>query len=145
MKNQSFHEDLKRQDEGEVKAGSERAFGMVFAGVFAAIALWPILDDGKLRAWAAVIAVFFFAAGLLMPPLLKPLNRVWFLFGLALNRVVSPLVMALIFYLTVTPIALIMRIVGKDPLRLKFDRAARSYWIERNPAGPAPETMRQQF
>jgi hypothetical protein len=143
MKTQGFHEDLGRQD--KAGAGSERSFGMVFAVVFGVIALWPVFDGGRMRAWAAAVAAFFFIAGLLMPPVLQPLNRLWFLFGAALHRIVSPLIMGLLFYLTVTPIALIMRIVGKDPLRLKFDRAARSYWIERHPAGPAPETMRRQF
>ncbi len=73
------------------------------------------------------------------------MNRLWFLFGMALHKVISPLVMGLLFYLTVTPIALIMRAIGKDPLHRQFDPQAKSYWIERRPAGPAPETMRRQF
>ena len=140
---QGFHEDLSRPD--EATAGSERSFGMVFAVVFGVVALWPVFDGGRIRAWAAAVAAFFFIAGLLMPPALRPLNRLWFLFGGVLNKVISPLVMGFLFYLTVTPIALIMRVVGQDPLRLKFDRRAKSYWIRRDPAGPAPETMRHQF
>lgn len=140
---QGFHEDLSRQD--EPKSGSERGFGMVFAIVFAAVAVWPVFDGGRIRAWAAAVAAFFFIAGLLMPPLLRPLNRLWFKFGMALGKVINPVVMALLFYLTVTPVALVMRLFGKDPLRLKFDRGAESYWIRRDPAGPAPETMRHQF
>jgi hypothetical protein len=77
--------------------------------------------------------------------LLRPFNRLWFRFGLLLSRVVNPLVMGLLFYFTVTPIGLIMRALGKDPLRLRFDRGARTYWIDRQPPGPEPETMRQQF
>ena len=76
---------------------------------------------------------------------LRPLNRLWFLLGMALHKVVNPLVMGFLFYLTVTPMALFMRLAGKDPLRLKFDRQAKSYWIKRQPAGPAPESMRRQF
>jgi large-conductance mechanosensitive channel len=87
----------------------------------------------------------FLAAASLAPRALKPLNRLWFLFGAFLHKIVSPLVMALLFFVTVTPIAILMRLAGKDPLRLKFDRAAKSYWIERTPPGPAPETMRNQF
>lgn len=142
-KSQGFHEDLERDD--TPKAGSERGFGIVFAVVFAVIGLWPLLDGGPVRIWALAVAGVFLAAGLLVPAVLRPLNRLWFLFGMALHKVVSPLVMGLLFYLTVTPIALIMQIVGKDPLNRRFNKDAKSYWIEREPPGPAPETMRQQF
>ncbi|MEK7246313.1 MAG: SxtJ family membrane protein [Pseudomonadota bacterium] len=140
---QGFHETLARA--GDVKAGSERAFGAVFAVVFLLVALWPLLDGASPRLWALALAALFLAAAVLAPALLAPLNRIWFRFGLLLHRIVSPLAMALLFYLTVTPTALVMRLAGKDPLRLKFDRAAKSYWIERAPPGPAPETMRNQF
>ena len=143
MKMQGFHEDLSRPD--AATAGSEPCFGLVFAVLFGLVALWPVFDGGRIRAWAAAVAAFFFIAGLLMPPALRPLNRLWFLLGGVLNKVISPLVMGFLFYLTVTPIALLMRVAGKDPLRLKFDRRAKSYWIRRDPAGPAPETMRHQF
>ena len=76
---------------------------------------------------------------------MRPFNRLWFRFGLFLNKVVNSLVMGLLFYFTVTPIGLVMRALGKDPLRLRFDRGARSYWIKRQPPGPEPETMRRQF
>ena len=80
-----------------------------------------------------------------MPKILSPLNRLWFRFGLLLHHIVNPVVMALLFFTTVTPMALIMRLLGKDPLRRKFDPEADSYWIPRQPAGPAPETMKNQF
>ncbi len=142
-KSQSLHEDLERED--GPKAGSERGFGIVFAVVFSVIGLWPLWDGGPVRVWALIVAGVFLAAGLFFPALLRPLNRLWFLFGLALHKVISPLVMGLLFYLTVTPIALIMRAIGKDPLNRQFDAEAKSYWIVRDPAGPAPETMRQQL
>ncbi len=142
-KSQAFHEDFGRKD--VPRSGSERGFGIVFAVVFAIIGVWPLLDGGPIRLWALAGAGVFLAAGLFLPVVLRPLNRLWFLFGMALHKVMSPLVMALLFYLTVTPIALIMRIVGKDPLNRRFDPRAKSYWVERHPAGPAPETMRQQF
>ena len=138
-----IHEDYGRTE--VLKLGSERAFGVVFAAVFAAIGLWPLVAGGAVRAWALGVGVAFFVVALARPALLRPLNRLWFRFGLLLNRIVNPLVMGLLFFLTVTPIGLVMRALGKDPLRLRFDRGARSYWIERQPPGPAPETMRQQF
>ncbi|MAF95600.1 MAG: hypothetical protein CMM60_07585 [Rhodospirillaceae bacterium] len=139
----AFHEDFGRGD--EPKAGGERGFGIVFAFVFAVIGLWPLLDGGAIRLWALIAAGVFAAAGLFWPTLLRPLNRVWFLFGMALHKVVNPLVMGLLFYATITPIALVMRLMGKDPLRRRFDRQAKSYWIERRPAGPEPQSMRHQF
>lgn len=143
VESQDFHEKLDRS--GDVRAGSERAFGLVFAAVFALIGLWPLLSAESMRLWALIVAVLFIAATYFAPGALKPLNRLWFLFGALLHKIVSPLAMALLFFVTVTPIAILMRLAGKDPLRLKFDRVAKSYWIERTPPGPAPETMRNQF
>ena len=135
-----------RLDSGEApRLGSERAFGIVFAAVFALIGLWPLLADGGVRLWALALAFLFLAAAFLAPRALAPLNRLWFRFGNLLHRIVNPLVMGLLFFTTVTPIALLMRLAGKDPLRLRFDRAAKSYWIERTPPGPAPESLRHQF
>ena len=102
-------------------------------------------DGGAIRLWALIAAGVFAAAGLFAPALLWPLNRVWFLFGMALHKVVNPVVMGLLFYATITPMALVMRLMGKDPLRRRFDPAAKSYWIERRPAGPEPQSMRRQF
>lgn len=142
-KSQAFHEDFGRED--GPKPGSERSFGIVFAVVFAIIGLAPLLDGVPLRLWALAVAGIFLAAGLFLPAVLRPLNRLWFLFGMALHKVMSPLVMGLLFFLTVTPIALIMRIAGKDSLNRRFDAEAKSYWVERDPAGPEPKTMRRQF
>ena len=139
----AIHEDYARDD--EVKAGTERSFGMVFAVVFALVGLWPLWSGGTMRAWSLVVAGAFLGAALARPRLLAPLNRLWFLFGKALHRVVSPLVMGLIFFVAVTPTALIMRLVGKDPLHRRFEPEARTYWIERRPPGPEPETMKNQF
>jgi len=84
-------------------------------------------------------------AGLFRPSVLNPLNRIWLKFGLLLHSVVNPVVMALLFYGTVLPTGLVMRMLGKDLLRLKRQPDAKSYWIVRQPAGPSPETMRDQF
>ena len=139
----AFHEDFGRGD--EPKAGGERGFGIVFAFVFAVIGFWPLWDGGAIRLWALIAAGVFAAAGLFATALLRPLNRVWFLFGMVLHKVVNPLVMGLLFYATITTMALVMRLMGKDPLRRRFDPAAKSYWIERRPAGPEPQSMRHQF
>lgn len=142
-KRRSFHEDFSRG--GEVKAGSERAFGLVFCVVFAVIAFWPLLAEQPLRWWAAGISGAFLALALVRPGVLEPLNRLWLRFGLLLHRIVSPVVLGALFFLTVTPTALIMRLLGKDPLRLRLEPEAGSYWIDRTPPGPDPQTMRKQF
>ncbi|WP_068430128.1 SxtJ family membrane protein [Magnetospirillum sp. XM-1] len=128
-----------------VEMGSDRSFGLVFAAVFAIVALLPLKDGGEVRLWAGAVAGAFLLVALVYPKALKPLNKLWFLIGMALHHVVTPLVMGLLFFLTVTPIALIMRAVGKDPLHLARDDKAASYWINRTPPGPAPDSMRRQF
>ncbi|MBT5415894.1 MAG: hypothetical protein HOH66_03470 [Rhodospirillaceae bacterium] len=141
---QEFHEDYGREE--EVKGSSDRGFGIVFAVVFALVALWPLTgENGAVRLWSAAVAIAFLAIAFLRPGLLAPLNRLWTRFGLLLHRIVNPIVMGFLFYLTVTPMALIMRALGKDLLRLKRDPEAKSYWIERTPPGPAPDTMSNQF
>lgn len=139
----SFHEDIRRQ--GPLVAGSERSFGFVFAAVFVLIGLWPLLNGGSPNYWALVAAAVFAGIALTVPRVLRPLNAVWFRFGLVLHRIVSPLVLALLFFVAVTPIALIYRLLGKDPLRLHFDRTGSSYWIAREPPGPPADTMTRQF
>ncbi len=140
---QDFHEDFNRA--AAVKAGSDRAFGIVFAVVFALIGLWQWGKEIDLFPWALGIGGAFLALALIRPALLAPLNRLWFRFGLLLHKIVNPIVMGLIFFLAVTPTALILRLLGKDPLRRKFDLSAASYWIVREPPGPDPQTMKQQF
>ena len=138
-----LHEDFARDD--KVEGSSDRSFGFVFAAVFTLIGLWPLMGGGQVRIWALGIAAAFAVVVLARPGLLAPLNRLWTRFGLLLHKVVSPLIMGMLFYLTVTPIGLLMRAFGKDPLRLRPDPDAASYWIERDPPGPAPETMKNQF
>lgn len=128
-----------------VQMGSERSFGLVFAVVFSVVALWPLKSGGELRLWALVTAAAFLVVSLAAPKLLKPLNLVWFKFGLLLHKIMSPLIMGLLFFVTVTPIGVLMRATGKDPMRLKRDPAATSYWITRDPPGPAPASMKNQF
>lgn len=140
---ESFHEDYGRVQ--KVSSGSERAFGIVFCVVLAIIGLWPLLGGDMPRWWWLAIAAVFLVLALIRPAVLKPLNEVWHRFGMLLHRIVSPLVLGLLFFLTVTPTGLVMRLTGKDPLRLKLQPEAESYWINREPPGPDPQTMTKQF
>ena len=139
----AFHEDLDRTQ--EVKLGSERGFGFVFAVVFALVGAWPLTGDGPPRWWSLAVAGVFVALALAAPRALAPLNRLWFRFGLLLHRVINPLVMGLLFYVAVTPTGLIMRLLGKDLLGRRFDPEAETYWISREPPGPEPGSMKNQF
>ena len=135
---------IETQTHSSIDVGSERGFGFVFAFVFALISLWPLTDGGTLRIWALAVAALFLVAALARPNILRPLNRLWFRFGLLLGRIVSPIVMAVVFLVAITPTALIMRAFGKDLLRLKFDKDAESYWIRRADDGPMG-SMKDQF
>lgn len=127
----------------DVKSGSERSFGLVFAAVFCVVALWPLLGDADIRVWALIVATIFALAALFCPVALKPLNLIWFKFGLLLHKIVNPIIMGLLFYLTIMPMGLIMRLSGKDILNLRIDKSVRTYWIKRE--SPAPDSLRNQF
>lgn len=138
------HERLDRVQ--EVDGSSNRAFGLVFATVFTIIGIWPaVFGDGGIRWWAFAITGLFLALAILRPMLLAPLNRAWTRIGLVLHRIVNPLIMGLIFYLVITPFALAMRLAGRDALHLKKSEAAESYWVDRDPPGPAPDSMGDPF
>ena len=128
-----------------VKMGSERGFGIVFAIVFLIIALFPLLGDGGVRLWSVGVAAVFGGLAFLAPKFLAPLNRLWFRFGMLLSRIVSPIVMGILFFVTVTPTGLIMRARGKDLLRQKLDPDAETYWIEIDPEMAAQSSMKKQF
>jgi Saxitoxin biosynthesis operon protein SxtJ len=137
----------------DIKMGSERGFGIVFAVVFAVVGIWPALrlgwrpsfDSALVRWWSLPIGAVFLAVALVRPKILRPLNWLWFRFGMFLSRIMTPIVMGLIFILTVVPTAVIMRLRGHDPMRRKLDWHAKSYWIVREPPGPDPTTMRNQY
>ena len=125
----------------DIKISSNRSFGIVFFIVFLLIALYPLSYSGELRVWSTIISLIFLALGLLNSKILTPLNKLWFKFGILLGKIVSPLIMGIIFFLVVTPIGLIMRLLGKDVLNLKYNKN-KSYWIEKN--GPKSK-MKNQF
>ena len=112
---------------------------------FAVISLLNWWHEGHAWRWTIGIAAVFLAATLFHPAALKPLNQPWLKFGMLLHKVVNPIVMALVFFGTVLPTGLVMRTLGKDLLRLRRQPNVDSYWIERRPPGPAPESMKDQF
>ena len=120
---------------------TNKSFGLVFFIVFLIISIYPIFKNGELRLWSLIVALIFLILGLLNSKLLKPLNWLWFKFGLLLGGIVSPLIMGIIFFLVVTPIGLIMKILRKDLLNLNFNNN-RSYWIEKN---EPKSKMKNQF
>ena len=124
----------------DVKISSNRSFGIVFFVVFALIALYPLINNGEIRTWSVIISLIFLILGLLNSIILTPLNKLWFKFGIFLGKVISPLIMGIIFFLVVTPIGLIMRLSGKDVLNLKYNKN-KSYWIEKN--GPKSKMSKQ--
>jgi hypothetical protein len=137
------HESHERSE--RIRASSDRALGFVFAAVFLLIAAWPLWSGGAWRHWALVLSGLFTAVAWIVPALLAPLNRLWMALGTLLHRLMSPVVLVFIFFVVVTPLGLLMRALGKNPLRLRLDRQATSYWIARKPPGPKPETFTDQF
>ena len=125
----------------EVKIGSNKSFGIVFFIVFLIIAIYPLLSQNEIRLWSLIISIIFLILGLLNSKLLTPLNKIWFKFGILLGKIVSPLVMGLIFFFVVTPTGIIMRILKKDLLNLKFNKKT-TYWIEKN---DPKSNMKNQF
>jgi len=137
------HEDLSRK---HVAHGpSNRSFGFVFSAFFLLVALSPLRKHQPVRLWALALAVGFLGVGILLPALLTPLNRLWMQLGHLLGRVTTPIVTGLLFYVVFTPAGFVARLLGKDPLRLRFDPTASTYWQERRPPGPPPEDMANQF
>ena len=124
-----------------IKAGSNRSFGIVFFVFFLIVATYPLYFGNSLRVWSIVISLIFLILGLLNSRILTPLNLVWFKFGMLLGRVISPVVMGLVFFLVVTPTGIIMRLFKKDLLNLK-KKTSSSYWIIRD---KTKTDMKDQF
>jgi hypothetical protein len=137
------HEDFTRGQ--EVKTSSNRAFGWVFTIVFLIIALWPLVFGGAPRWWSLIVGGLVAVVTMTAPALLTIPNRLWLRFGLLLHRIVSPVLLAIMFYGVVTPMGVLMRAFGKDSLRLRRKGSEQSYWIKRDPPGPKPDSMSRQF
>lgn len=137
------HETFDREHSTE--RSSDRSFGLVFTAFFALVGLIPLLHRHPIRRWALWTSGAFLVVALLVPRILAPLNAVWARFGLLLSKITNPIVTGLMYYLIFTPAGILVRLLGKDLLRLKYDREAATYWIARNPPGPPPETMRNAF
>jgi len=139
-----IHEETIHDD--ALIVGSDRKFGLVMVVAFGVVGLLPLLrPEPDVRTWALIVAGVFGAFTLIAPRVLHPLNVVWMRFAWVLNKIVSPVVLGVLFFATVLPMGLLLRARGKDLLRLKLDRGAPSYWIARNPPGPEPATMKDQF
>ena len=126
----------------KIKIGSNKSFGVVFFVVFLIIGLYPLLYNDNPKIWALITSAIFLFLGLINSKLLTPLNKAWFIFGMFLGKIVSPFVMGIIFFLVVTPIGFIMKILGKDLLRLKFNKNVHTYWIEKS---DQKSKMKNQF
>jgi len=138
-----LHEDIRR--EHEVVASSDRNFGLTFAGFFAILAGLSWWRAGERWPYWLGAAAASALLALALPKLLSPFNKAWTKLGLLLFKVVNPVVMFVLFATTIVPLGLIRRALGKDSLRLHFEPDAPSYWIPREPPGPAPESMKNQF
>ena len=125
----------------KVNIGSNRSFGIVFFIFFLIIGTYPIFFHGELRIWLLIVSIIFLLLGIINSRFLTPLNLLWFKFGMLLGRIVSPIVMGLVFFLVVTPTGMIMRILNKDPLKLK-KKNIKTYWIERS---SIKSDMKNQF
>ena len=125
----------------DIKIGSNRSFGIVFFIVFLVIATYPLINNGELRLWSLIISLIFLLLGLVNSKILNPLNKLWFRFGIFLGKVISPLIMGIIFFFVVTPIGLLMRLLNKDLLNLKFKNTS-TYWIEKT---EPKSKMKNQF
>ena len=129
------------KDNNNIKIGSNKSFGLVFFIFFLIVSLYPLVNGEDIRKWSLVFSIIFLVLGLTNSKILNPLNKLWFNFGIFLGKIMSPVIMGIIFFLVVTPIGLLMRLFGKDILNLKFNNKA-TYWIEKN--GPKSK-MRNQF
>lgn len=129
----------------EIARSSDRNFGLIMSAFFFIIALFPLLHSQTIRYWALLLAALFFIPALLRPRLLSQLNILWMQFGEILSKIISPIALGLVFFLAITPFALVMRLIGKRTLDLKFDPACESYWKNRQVPGPDPKSMKDQF
>ena len=145
MKDKFFGSHELQTREEVVKTSSDRNFGYVFAGFFAILGSLSLYSGHHRWPWWFAAAVLFAVVATIVPRVLAPLNRLWAKFGLLLHMIISPVILAILFYGVFGPVGFLMRLFGKDPMQRSFDARAKSYWIVREPPGPAPDTFKQQF
>ena len=124
-----------------IKLPSNRSFGIVFFFVFFLFSLYPLINGNEILLWSLIVSIIILILGLINSKLLTPLNKIWFKFGILLGKIISPIIMSIIFFLVVTPIGFTMRLLGKDLLNLKFNKN-QSYWIKKN---EPKSKMKNQF
>jgi hypothetical protein len=139
----NFPERIEHGD--DLPGSSDRVFGLVFSVFWSVVALAPVIKGRSIRVWAVTLAAAFLISGLVRPNVLRPLNQVWQRFGQLLQKLTNPIVMAILFFSSIVPFGLILRLLNRDVLRLKWERGSVTYWIPRNPPGPPPESMKDQF
>lgn len=128
------------------KLPSERTFGLVFVGIFLIAAAYGWYEQFS-NAWVytfLILASILLFCVLVAPKLLRPLNKAWYQLGLFLGRFVSPIVLGILFFIVITPVAIVMRLSGRDALKLRKQDVS-SHWIDRKPPGPEPESFKEQF
>jgi Saxitoxin biosynthesis operon protein SxtJ len=139
----NFHERLGHAD--SPRGSTDRFFGLLFSTFWGVVAMAPLGRGGSIRTWAVALAAAFLVTGLIRPTLLRPLNQLWQRLGQLLQKLTNSIVMSMLFFSTVVPFGLIMRLLNRDVLRLKWKPGSDTYWIPRNPPGPRPDSMKDQF
>lgn len=129
----------------QAKPLDNRVFGLIFSGIFCVIAVFPLLMGGGLRQWALGVAAAWAVPAIVFPSILAPLNRLWAQFGQLMHTIINPLLMGLIFFLTVVPTAIVLKLMGKDPMRRQYDTKASSYWIIREDSRLTKDSFDNQF
>jgi len=127
------------------KTLENRTFGLIFSVIFLLFTLLPLIKGNSINQWTAAISVIFAALALLLPKLLTPLNKLFQMFGQVMHKITNPLIMGLVFFLTVMPTGLILKILGKDPMRRNLDPDATTYWIKRETDIITKESFDNQF
>lgn len=144
LKKRKIHSHENYEQE-RAKRGSNKSFGTVFTiffGIIMGITLWKNNPSWIYWMLASIITL---SITILFPKILSPFNKVWYHFGILLSKFTNPIILGLLFFGAITPIGLILKAMGKDPLKLKFDSKLSTYWITRDPPGPEPRTMNRQF
>ena len=120
---------------------NNKSFGILFFIVFLIMGLWPLINLNPIRIWSLIISLIFLMLAFFKPEFLKPLNGIWMKFGELLGRVIAPIVMFVIFFLVVTPLSFLVRLLGKDLLKIKFNNS-KSYWLQKKNDS---SSMKKQF